>query len=70
MTAAKHSLGEPLDLIEHVLDVLRTDDDRDDAIERLIQDLEDERAKQLASRISRRRFDFPWPNRGAGRPQC
>jgi len=65
MTAAKHSLGEPLDLIEHVLDVLRTDDDRDDAIERLIQDLEDERAKQLASRISRRRFDFPWPNRHA-----
>lgn len=65
MTAAKHSLDEPLELIEHVLDVLRTDDDRDDAIERLIQDLEDERAKHVASRISRRRFDFPWPNRHA-----
>jgi hypothetical protein len=46
-------LSDPLDLVEHVLVVLRRDEDRDAAIERLIRDLEDERAALVASRLSR-----------------
>jgi hypothetical protein len=44
---------EPLKLIEHVLEVLRTDVERDEAIERLIQDLEDERATLVAGQLQR-----------------
>jgi hypothetical protein len=42
---------DPLLLIEHVLTVLRTEVDRDAAIERLIQDLEDQRAELVAARL-------------------
>lgn len=45
---------DPLELIEHVLEVLRTDAERDEAIERLIQDLEDERATLVAGQLRRR----------------
>jgi hypothetical protein len=44
---------DPLELIEHILEVLRMDADRDEAIERLIQDLEDERATLLAGQLRR-----------------
>jgi len=44
---------EPLKLLEHVLEVLRTDVERDEAIERLIQDLEDERATLVAGQLQR-----------------
>lgn len=46
-------VSDPLKMVEHVLGVLRRDDDRDAAIEHLIQDLEDERAALVASRLSR-----------------
>lgn len=46
-------LSDPLKMVEHVLSVLRQDVDRDAAIERLIQDLEDERAALVASRLTR-----------------
>lgn len=46
-------LDDPLRMIEHILAVLRKDVDRDAAIERLIQDLEDERAILVASRLQR-----------------
>jgi hypothetical protein len=42
---------DPLELIEHVLEVLRRDVERDEAIERLIQDLEDERATLVATQL-------------------
>jgi hypothetical protein len=47
----ERELDDPLKMIEHVLGVLRKDVDRDAAIERLIQDLEDERAQIVASRL-------------------
>lgn len=46
--------NDPLKMVEHVLGVLRRDDDRDEAIERLILELEDERAVLLAARLGRR----------------
>jgi hypothetical protein len=46
--------NDPLKMVEHVLDVLRRDEDRDAAIERLIAELEDERAVLLAARLRRR----------------
>jgi hypothetical protein len=49
----ERQLDDPLKLIEHVLGVLRNDVDRDAAIERLIQDLEDERALLIATRLRR-----------------
>jgi anti-sigma-K factor RskA len=51
---SERELDDPLKMIEHVLGVLRTDDDRDAAIERLIRDLEDERAMMVASRLTRK----------------
>ena len=47
-------LDDPLFLIAHVLGVLRTEADRDSAIEQLIQDLEDQRAQLVALRLTRR----------------
>ena len=44
-------LDDPLKMVEHVLGVLREDADRDAAIERLIRELEDERALLVASRL-------------------
>ena len=41
-------------MVEHVLGVLRNEADRDAAVERLIQELEDERAVLLAERLERR----------------
>lgn len=52
---AERRFEDPLGLVEHILEVLRKDvDERDEAIERLIQDLEDERAALVAQRMSRR----------------
>jgi len=47
-------LDNPLHLIEHLLGVMRTDVERDDAVERLIQELEDQRAALIAVLLSRR----------------
>jgi hypothetical protein len=44
-------LDDPLPLIEHILTVLRAEVDRDAAMERLIQDLEDQRAVLVAARL-------------------
>jgi hypothetical protein len=49
----ERQLDDPLKLIEHVLGVLRNDVDRDAAIERLIHDLEDERALLIATWLRR-----------------
>jgi hypothetical protein len=46
-------LSDPLKMVEHVVNALRSDVDRDAATERLIQELEDERAALVADRLSR-----------------
>ena len=48
--ASEARLEDPLKMVEHLLDVLRRYEDRDGAIERLIQELEDERAALLSGR--------------------
>jgi hypothetical protein len=40
-----------VETLEHVLAALRADEDRDEATERLIQAMEDERAALLADRL-------------------
>jgi hypothetical protein len=50
---SRRELDDPLNLTEHVLRVLRSDVDRDAAIERLIRELEDQRALLIASRLAR-----------------
>lgn len=51
---ADDRLDDPLKMVEHLLQVLRRDRDRDDAIERLVQELEDQRAALLARRLNER----------------
>ena len=51
--ASEPRFEDPLKLVEHILAVLRTEVDRDEAIARLIEDLENERAALVASRLTR-----------------
>jgi hypothetical protein len=53
-------LDDPLHLIEHLLRVMRADVERDEAFERLIHELEDQRAALIAIRLrGRSRAEAP-----------